>query len=577
MADRKEIKKIGQMLVHEGLITETQLQEALNIQKGGDNHFIGEILVRLGYVQEKDIAMVIGKQLDIPYASIQSGLLNPATNQNLKDIIPEKWARYYTVLPISKNLNRLTIAFADPRDLIIMDNLKKLTGLEINPIIATKSDVLKAINIFYGHGVIFEEIMSKSYQSPESEAATSTAGVKSEREEELDLDRVVAMAEESSIIKLVDLIIKEAITQRASDIHIEPGKDRLGIRYRIDGILYEISPPPKHLLAPIISRIKILSAMDIAERRLPQDGGFTVKMEDRFIDMRVSTVPTVYGEKVVMRILDKTSMGLDIKQLGFEPNDLSAFEKAIHNPYGLILITGPTGSGKTTTLYSAVNEIKSPQKNIVSIEDPVEYQLDGINQVQYNIAIGLTFASAVRAFLRQDPDVIMVGEVRDLETAESCIRAALTGHLVLSTLHTNDAPSAVTRLVEIGIEPFLTIASLIIVVAQRLLRKLCLECKEAYEPDPNILRGIPLSQDLIYKPKGCTACKQTGYRGRVAIYEVLPLSDKIKEMVIAGTNAAALKKVARETGMRTLRENGLKKVAEGITSLEEILSVTSED
>lgn len=555
----------------EGLITEAQLQEALNLQKGGDTRHIGEILIKLGYIGEREVAMAVGKQIDIPFASAQSGLLNPAQNQGLEEIIPEKWARYYFVLPIAKNLNRLTVAFSDPGNLIALDNLKKLTGCEINPIIATKSDILKAINAFYGQEGMFEKIVGDTYvdiTAPEDRAV---------REEELDLDRLVAMAEEAPVVKLVDLVIKDAITQRASDIHIEPGKDKLNIRYRIDGLLCDISPPPKYLLPAIVSRIKILSTLDIAEKRLPQDGGFTVKMEDRSIDLRISTIPTVFGEKVVMRILDKTAVGLDLKQLGFEPHDMAAFDRTINNPYGLILLTGPTGSGKTTTLYAALNEVKSPQKNIVTIEDPVEYQLDGINQVQYNSVIGLTFAAALRSFLRQDPDIIMVGEIRDLETAENCMRAALTGHLVLSTLHTNDAPSAVTRLVDIGIEPYLVVSSLTLVAAQRLVRKLCLECKEPYEPDPKLLRGIKLEQELIYKPKGCPACNQTGYRGRIAIYEVFSITERIKEMVVKGANASMLKKVAKEEGMRTLRENGLKKMLEGITSLEEVLSVTMED
>jgi len=365
----------------------------------------------------------------------------------------------------------------------------------------------------------------------------------------------------------------QAIKDRVSDIHIEPFRSKISIRYRIDGVLYEIPPPAKHLLSAIVSRVKILANLDIAERRLPQDGAFLVKVENKGIDIRVSTVPAIYGEKVVMRILDKSATPLDLNRLGFEPKALENFKKAIHSPHGLILVTGPTGSGKTTTLYAALNEVKSPRQNISTVEDPVEYKLEGINQVQIKPSIGLTFAAALRAFLRQDPDIIMVGEVRDLETAQICIRASLTGHLVLSTLHTNDAPSAISRLIDIGIEPYLISSSLLVVGAQRLVRKLCPECKEAYETPPNLIRDFKLKQELLYKPKGCAACSHTGYRGRIAIYEVILINDRLKELISKGAGLGEIKRVVREIGIRSLVDSGIEKVEAGVTSIEEVLSI----
>jgi len=376
------------------------------------------------------------------------------------------------------------------------------------------------------------------------------------------------------VIKLVDLIIRQAIDERASDIHIEPFKDKTSLRYRIDGKLYEIPPPSKQLHLPIISRIKILSKLDIAEKRLPQDGAFLVKLENRPIDIRVSTIPTIYGEKVVMRILDRTVVVLDMDQLGFEAKQLERIRHIINMPYGQVLLTGPTGSGKTTTLYAILSEIKSPTKNIITVEDPVEYKLDSVNQVQVKPDIGLTFANALRSFLRQDPDIILVGEIRDLETAQICIRAALTGHLVFSTLHTNDAPSAIIRLIDIGIEPYMIAPSLLLVVAQRLLRKLCPDCKEAYEPTVEQTGGIKIKADLIYRPKGCAKCGQLGYRGRVCIAEVMVVNEQIRDLISQGASYQKIRDAAKESGMNTLYESGLKKVEDGVTSLEEALSVT---
>ena len=564
---RKYIEKLGEILLKERLITEADLQKAMEVQKKEKTR-LGETLINLGIITEKDIVVALAKQLSIPYASYSKGVLKPAEDQNLKKILPEEYARRHTLLPISKHLNSLTVAFMDPMDLITIDNLKRMTGCDINPIIATKSDLQRAIEEFYGKEDLLKDAISDSYELEEFKVERESI------EESLSLDELIARAEEAPVVKLVDLILMQAIKDRASDIHIEPFKSKINIRYRIDGVLYEIPPPASNLLSAIISRIKILSNLDIAERRLPQDGAFFVKVENKGIDIRVSTIPAIYGEKVVMRILDKTATPLDLGQLGFNPQELENFRKAIKSPHGLILITGPTGSGKTTTLYAALNEIKSPHKNISTVEDPVEYKLEGINQVQIRPSIGLTFANALRAFLRQDPDIIMVGEVRDMETAQICIRASLTGHLVLSTLHTNDAPSAVSRLMDIGIEPYLISSSLIMVGAQRLVRRLCPECKEAYETTAVLIKDFGIKQELLYKPKGCDRCSHTGYRGRVAIYEIIIVNDKLRELISRGATLGDIKNAVKEMAIKSLLEAGIKKAEEGITSIEEVLSIT---
>lgn len=564
---KKSRDKLGQILLNEKIITEEQLQKAIEVQKkeGGK---LGDVFINLGLVSEKDIVIAIAKQLSIPYASYSKDLLKPAEGQDLFKLVPEEYSRRHMLLPISRHLNSLTVAFVDPLDLITIDNLRHMTGCEINPIIATKADIQRAVDEFYGREDLLKDAISDSYE---------LEGFKAEKiseEQNLSLDELISRAEEAPIVKLVDLLLMQAIKDRVSDIHIEPFKSKINIRYRIDGVLYEIPPPAKHLLPALVSRVKILSNLDIAERRLPQDGSFFVTVEKKGIDIRVSTVPTIYGEKVVMRILDKSATPLDLGELGFEAKDLENFRKAIVSPHGLIMVTGPTGSGKTTTLYAALNEIRSPHKNICTVEDPVEYKLEGINQVQIKPRIGLTFANALRSFLRQDPDIIMVGEVRDLETAQICIRASLTGHLVLSTLHTNDAPSAISRLVDIGIESYLTSSSLILVAAQRLVRKLCPECKEAYEATPKIMSDLNIKQELLYKPKGCDYCSHTGYRGRVAIYEIIVINDKLKELISKNAGLGEIKNLVREMGIKSLTHAGMRKIEEGITSIEEVLSTT---
>lgn len=569
--------KLGEILLREGIITEEQLQKAIQLQKS-DGGRIGEILMKLKLVDEKDIAAALGKQLGIPYASLARGLLQPQPDQGLEQLIPEGFSRRHELIPLSKNFNSLTVAFADPLDLIVIDNLRRMTGCEINPIVATRTDILSALDAFYGKRDMLGEVIESSYAAIETKMRPLEAEERKDEEGSLSLDRIVQEAEDVPVVKLVDLVIRQAIEDRASDIHIEPFDNRISIRYRIDGILYEISPPSPHLILPMVSRIKILSRLDIAEKRLPQDGGFIVRMKDRIIDMRVSTIPTVYGEKVVVRILDRSGTPLDLAQLGFDSQDLEKFRTAIRSPYGLIFLTGPTGSGKTTTLYAALNEIKSPEKNVLTIEDPVEYHLDGVNQVQARPAIGLTFANGLRAFLRQDPNIIMVGEVRDLETARICVQASLTGHLVLSTLHTNDATGAIGRLMDIGVEPYLLVHSLRLVVAQRLARKLCTLCREAYEPSKQLVAQLGLEEgQVIYKPKGCEKCNHTGYRGRMAICEVLLVTDDIRAAISERVPLPQIQTLARERGMRTLFENGMGKVKEGTTAVEEIMRITLEN
>jgi type IV pilus assembly protein PilB len=573
MLNKGKYLRLGELLVKEGLLSEVQLEKAIAVQRQEGGR-LGEILVKLGIVKEDQMVAALGKQLNVPYFSLGTGMLKPAADQGLERLISHEFALKNSILPLSRTLRSLTVAMSDPLDLILVDNLGRLTNCEINPVIATKSDIVKAIEDFYGKSAMLRQAVDDTYDVSAAELASASTSSDETPDQELSLDKLVARAEEAPVVKLVDLIIRQAIDERASDIHIEPFKDKISLRYRIDGKLYEIPPPAKHLHMPIISRIKILSKLDIAEKRLPQDGAFLVRIGERPIDIRVSSIPTIYGEKIAMRLLDRSQVVLDLNQLGFDLKQLELIRKCIYTPYGLIFLTGPTGSGKTTTLYAILNEIKSPTKNIVTIEDPVEYKLDGINQVQIKPEIGLTFATALRSFLRQDPDIMLVGEVRDLETAQICVRSALTGHLVLSSLHTNDAPTAVSRLMDIGIEPYLLSSSLVSIISQRLVRKLCLDCKEAYEPGEQEVQGIKLKAELIYKPKGCANCNNTGYRGRICISEIMILNEELKSLISQRASFQKLREVARANGMQTLYESAIKKVEEGSASLEDALSVT---
>ncbi|MFC1646216.1 GspE/PulE family protein [Candidatus Omnitrophota bacterium] len=560
--------RLGEILINEGIITQEQLEKAIaSQQKEGGR--IGENLIKLGLITEQDIVIALGKQLKIPYVTAGSELLKPASDGGIDLLIPKEFALKNIIVPLSKNMNSLTCAIFDPLDVILIDNVRKMTNCEVNLVVATKSDIEKTIETFYGKRDLLKQAVKESYH-----ASDALIEEFNPVEDELSIDRLIARAEEAPVVKLVDLILRQAIDERSSDIHIEPFKECISLRYRIDGALHEIPPPAKHLHLPIISRIKILSKLDIAEKRLPQDGGFSVRLKGRTIDFRVSVIPTIYGEKIVLRILDKGKIQLDIATLGFDKAQLESIRKGINCPYGLIFVTGPTGSGKSTTLYAILNEIKSPKDNIITIEDPVEYKLEGINQVQIKPEIGLTFASALRSFLRQDPDIMMVGEVRDLETAQICIRSALTGHLVLSTLHTNDAPTAISRLVDIGIKPYLLMPSLHLIIAQRLVRKLCPDCKEPYEPSEEERNKLGLGPDLIYKAKGCDKCNHIGHRGRVCVAEVLLLSDAVRSLIAENATFQKIRKAARDNGMVTLSESALNKVKEGTISLEEALSAT---
>ncbi|OGX37345.1 MAG: hypothetical protein A3D87_04465 [Omnitrophica WOR_2 bacterium RIFCSPHIGHO2_02_FULL_50_17] len=573
--------KLGEILVKQGLITQKQLEEAIEVQRK-DKGRIGETLIKLRMITEENMIAALGTQMGVPYYSSQnSELLRPRLDQNLDQLVSSDFAAKNHVLPLSKHMNSLTCAVNDPLDLLLLDNLKRITGCEINLVIATQTAIQAAINDFYfrkggaeGGSSMLDRAVEKSYTQGKDDRAIALAKEGQGDTAELSLDKLIAKAEEAPVIKLVDLIIRQAIDERASDIHIEPFENKIALRYRIDGKLYSIPPPASHLHLPIVSRIKILAKLDIAEKRLPQDGAIVAKLENRAVDLRVSTIPTVWGEKVVMRILDKGAVPLELSNLGFDAKQVELLRKALCAPYGLFFVTGPTGSGKSTTLYAAVNETIDPTKNIITVEDPVEYKIEGINQVAVKPEIGLTFAVALRAFLRQDPDVIMVGEIRDLETASICVRAALTGHFVLSTLHTNDAASAITRLIDIGIPHYLLTPSLIMIMGQRLARRLCQKCKEPCEPVPEQQGGVIFKSDLIYKSAGCEACKGSGYKGRMVVAEVMLIDDEMRALISRGATHTEIRDCARKNGMSTIFESGIRLVEKGFTSYDEICRIS---
>jgi len=571
--------KLGEILIQQGIITEDQLNQAIEQQKKGKGR-IGEILIKLGIITEENMTAALGAQIGIPYyTSDNTELLKPQPDQNLEKLIPSDFAKKHNVLPLSAHLNSLTCAVHDPLDLLLLDNLRRVTGHEINLVIAPQSVIQKAIDAFYfpeGSGETKASLLSDAVEESYSKEDERLKIIprKTQETTELSLDKLIASAEEAPVIKLVDLIIRQAIDERSSDIHIEPFENKINLRYRIDGQLYSLPPPAPHLHLPIVSRIKILAKLDIAEKRLPQDGALSAKLENRTVDLRVSTVPTVWGEKVVMRILDKGAVPLELSSLGFDSKQIDALRKTLSMPYGMFFVTGPTGSGKSTTLYASVNETIDPTKNILTVEDPVEYKIDGINQVIVKPDIGLTFATTLKAFLRQDPDIIMVGEIRDLETASICVRAALTGHFVMSTLHTNDAASAITRLMDIGIPNYLLTPSLAAIMGQRLARRLCQKCKEPYEPAPDQHGGITFKSDLIYRAKGCEECKNTGFKGRLVVAEVLVVDDEIRSLISREATAGEIKDCARKNGMSTIFDSGIKVVEKGLTSFDEVCRIS---
>ncbi|HUT23794.1 MAG TPA: type IV-A pilus assembly ATPase PilB [Sumerlaeia bacterium] len=561
-------RKLGDLLVKDGIVTQDQLDSAVKKQTE-TNQSLGRILMETGAASEWEIAAALGKQLNVPFITLSQYEIE----REVLESIPRDIVMKYNIVPVDRTGDTLTVALPDPNNIFILDELRLLTKCQIVPVISFETDIQEAIERYFGKddGATALNDMLKEMSDHDMEIVQS-----SEDDDDLDLS---VQVNEAPIIKLVNAIISEAIRCRASDIHVEPYERDLRLRYRVDGVLQEQPSPPKRFQNAILSRIKILAEMDIAEKRMPQDGRFRVRMDGQDIDFRVNSVPTPNGEKIVIRILAKTSL-MSLEDLGFDEEEMAKFTEQIRKPWGMVLVTGPTGSGKSTTLYSALTTINTPTKNISTIEEPVEYQLHGINQVQARYDIGLTFAEGLRAFLRQDPDIIMVGEIRDPETVEVAIKAALTGHLVLSTLHTNDAPSSITRLINMGVEPFLVTSSLNMVVAQRLVRRICRECKESFTPAPELIGQIGMQEHAtteFCRGAGCAECRDTGYKGRVALYEIMVLTDIMRDKIVEGISTSGLKQMAIREGMRTLRSSGIRKIVQGVTTLEEVLSTTVSD
>jgi type IV pilus assembly protein PilB len=565
-------RRLGDLLVAEGLISQEQLVRALTEQKGTTEK-LGAVLVRLSMISEEQLIGFLSRQYGIPSMTIS----RLDIEAEVLRLVPLATAKKYEVLPVKRVGNTLTLAMADPTNVFALDDIAFMTNLQVLPVVASQAAIRQAIDRCYQGEAGVTELLTDL--TSDATAAAVEILEDEEAKAAVDVFELKESADEAPVVKLVNMVLVNAISKGASDIHFEPYEKVFRVRFRIDGVLHEVMAPPKRLEPAITSRLKIMANLDIAERRLPQDGRIKLRYSTREIDFRVSILPTMYGEKAVLRILDKEALRLDLTQLGFDAWSLEAFQKAIRQPHGLVLITGPTGSGKTTTLYSAIHTINSPDHNIMTAEDPVEYNLKGVNQVQINEGVGRTFASVLRSFLRQDPDVILVGETRDLETAQIAIRAALTGHLVFSTLHTNDCASTVARLVDMGIPPFLVASSLTLILAQRLGRKVCKDCKEPYQIDEEALAPYGhqvkgLGRVAIYKGKGCPTCNHTGMKGRVAIYELMPVTPEVRDMILKGAPMADLRRVAQTQGMKSLRQAGLLKVLEGTTTVEEVLRVT---
>jgi type IV pilus assembly protein PilB len=553
-------KSLGDILVEEGLLSRDQLDTAEEEQQRVGKS-LGRVLVDMGLVKEADLVSALARQVGLEFVDLTEAQIDAAA----ASLLPEQVSRRYRALPIGFDGTRLIVAMSDPANVFALDDIRTITGMEIKPVVATASDVEQAIRRYGQFEQSVEDIATEA-----SSAATDDAQ---------DLESMPAAVEEAPIVKLVNLLITQAVTDRASDIHIEPMEKDIRIRYRIDGVLHEVMRSPKNIQNGLISRLKVMADINIAERRIPQDGRVGLVVGGRAVDLRLATLPTVYGEKVVIRILDKTSVLLKLDDLGFSEFAYKRFEEAFRKPYGTVLVTGPTGSGKSTSLYATLNIINTLDKNIITVEDPVEYRLPGVNQIQVNPKAGLTFATALRSILRADPDVVLIGEIRDAETAIIGVEAALTGHLVLSTLHTNDAASAITRLVEMGVEAYLVASSLDCALAQRLARRLCPHCREAYRPTEVELKEAGFPEHLanrveeLYRPAGCSRCGKTGYRGRLGLYEVMPITEEIERLTVERRSSDDIRRVAIEQGMVTLREDGLEKVAAGQTSMEEIFRV----
>ncbi len=562
--------RIGNLLLQFGLIDDEKLEKAADFQKqqGGK---IYSALIKLDLLDEDDFVEFLCRQYGHAMISLDEVDVDPDAIKMLSS----ETARKYMAIPYLKINNMLKVAMADPTDFEAVENIRFATGLNVEVEVTAESQIRKALDTFFDVGMTVDNVLEE-FEDEDIESIGSDAS-------DLDFADAAKAAEEAPVVKLVNYVLKDAIQKKASDVHIEPYEKIFRVRLRIDGALYEIMKPPMRLKNAVVSRVKIMSKLDIAERRLPQDGRIKLKLgKGRDMDFRVSVMPTLFGEKVVLRLLDKSNLQLDMTKLGFEERPLKHFKEAIHRPYGMVLVTGPTGSGKTTTLYSALSELNAPDVNVSTAEDPVEFNLHGINQVQMHEEIGLTFASALRSFLRQDPDIIMVGEIRDFETAEIGVKAALTGHMVLSTLHTNDAPQTVNRLLNMGIEPFLVASSVNCIIAQRLARRICPSCKEEIDPKPEALRDLGVKMEDIgtfpvYRGRGCAMCSNTGFKGRIALYEVMPIMEEIKELILAGASATEIKREAIRIGMDTLRMAGVNKLKDGITTIEEIARSTMSD
>src|SRR5687767_3886391 len=574
--------RIGELLLKEKRITAEQLQEALNYQRQNGGK-LGLNLIKLGFVKDEEVTALLSRQYGVPSIALAEFEIDPAVIK----LVPAETAQKYQIVPLSRAGATLTIAMTDPTNVFAMDDIKFMTGYNVEPVVASETAVLEAIQKYYGKvlgpmgGTSALEVASKALE--EMPVLSDDQVELIEELEEISAESLAKQGEEAPVIKLVNVILMSAIQKGASDIHIEPYEKELRVRYRVDGLLYNVMQPPMKLRDAMTSRIKIMAKLDIAEKRLPQDGRIKIRYQDggatKEIDFRVSCLPTLFGEKIVMRLLDKDKLMLDMTKLGFEPESLARYEAAIQRPWGMVLVTGPTGSGKTNTLYSSISRINTPETNIMTAEDPVEFNLMGVNQVQVRENIGLNFAAALRSFLRQDPNTILVGEIRDFETAEIAVKAALTGHLVLSTLHTNDAPSTVNRLMNMGIEPFLVASSLNLVCAQRLVRRVCKECAAEHPMPPEALMQAGFSAEdgksvVPKKGKGCEKCNHTGYKGRVGLYEVMEITEDLRELILVGASSLELRRKAVEEGMITLRGSGLLKVKQGMTTLEEVVRET---
>jgi type IV pilus assembly protein PilB len=586
--------RIGELLLKEKRITPEQLQKALNHQKAGGGK-LGYNLVKMGFVKDEEITALLSRQYGVPSINLAQFDIDPAVVK----LIPADTAHKYQIVPLSRSGATLTIAMTDPTNVFAMDDIKFMTGYNVEPVVASETAVSDAIEKYYStgssrgasasvsmapSGPSTLEMASKGLEELQATLDTNAGDVEVLEElQEISAEALAKQGEDAPVVRLVNVVLMSAIQKGASDIHLEPYEKELRVRYRIDGILYNIMSPPMKFRDAIVSRIKIMSKLDIAEKRLPQDGRIKIRFNEngaaKEIDFRVSVLPTLFGEKIVMRLLDKDKLMLDMTKLGFEHQSLTKFESAILRPWGMVLVTGPTGSGKTNTLYSAISKINTPETNIMTAEDPVEFNLVGVNQVQVRENIGLNFAAALRSFLRQDPNIILVGEIRDFETAEIAVKAALTGHLVLSTLHTNDAPSTVNRLMNMGIEPFLVASSVHLICAQRLVRRVCANCKEPSPLPPPALVQAGYSQDDAasvrpMKGAGCERCNNTGYKGRVGLYEVMEIGEELRELILVGASGLELRRKAIDEGMITLRHSGLQKVKEGTTTIEEVVRET---